>query len=275
MTTCSDVATADLDSDLDAYSRRAARSGGRKSPAELLGYTAAATGMAFAGGDAMASVMHMTTPQTFSVGSNSLKNFLFDVDGAGAPDFFFVLGHAFYTGGGTSYGSAFAELGFAAPGRALKGPTFLADLVAGALIGPTGSFGSGPFYSVSTYSGVTSSVRGSFSPSSTGLLGFRFTGATGVPGTQYGWAQIHVAARPGPGGSASLTISEWAFENCGDSIQAGQTSGVGSCDAVSTPAPSPATPLLALLGLGAMGIRRYRERREVGLKRLAESAAPA
>ncbi len=34
--------------------------------------------------------------------------------------------------------------------------------------------------------------------------------------------------------------------------------------------PAPATPLLALLGLGAMGVQGYRRRRDEGLKRLAE-----
>jgi hypothetical protein len=34
--------------------------------------------------------------------------------------------------------------------------------------------------------------------------------------------------------------------------------------------PTPATPLLTLLGLGALGVQAYRRRRQEGLKRLAE-----
>jgi hypothetical protein len=34
--------------------------------------------------------------------------------------------------------------------------------------------------------------------------------------------------------------------------------------------PAPPTPLLTLLGLGALGVQAYRRRREEGLKRLAD-----
>jgi hypothetical protein len=37
-----------------------------------------------------------------------------------------------------------------------------------------------------------------------------------------------------------------------------------------TDVPAPTTPLLTLLGLGAMGVAAYRRRRAEGLKRLAE-----
>ncbi|WP_200236480.1 MYXO-CTERM sorting domain-containing protein [Thiohalocapsa halophila] len=37
--------------------------------------------------------------------------------------------------------------------------------------------------------------------------------------------------------------------------------------------PNPTTPLLTLLGLGAMGVAAYRRRREEGLKRRAAESA--
>ena len=279
MNTRSDSETPELDSSLDAYARRAARTGSRKTPAELLGYTAAATGMAFAGGDAMAAVIHINAmPQNFSIGSSGFQAFDWDIDGAGGDDLQFRLNHFYtYSGGETSTtsGSVWAAVSGGLPGRALMSGGFPANLIFGQLIGAAGAFGIGTLYSISTFSGVPSSFVGNFSNTSSGYLGFRFTGSTGVPGTQYGWARIHLALFPGEDGGATLTISEWAFENCGDSITAGQTSGLGSCDPTGTPAPSPATPLLALLGLGAMGIRRYRERRHAALERLAGEPAPA
>ena len=56
-----------LDTQLDAYSRRAARRGTRKpSTSEVLGCTAAAGGLAFAGGDAMGAIVHKTDKVTVS-----------------------------------------------------------------------------------------------------------------------------------------------------------------------------------------------------------------
>ncbi len=88
---------------------------------------------------------------------------------------------------------------------------------------------------------------------------------------------FQVAAAPLPGTLAllgagllaglgrRLRIREWAYDNGGAPIAVGDT-GNG------TPMPTPATPLLTLLGLGAMGVTAYRRRREEGLKRLANEA---
>ncbi|WP_295887134.1 PEP-CTERM sorting domain-containing protein [uncultured Thiohalocapsa sp.] len=70
-----------------------------------------------------------------------------------------------------------------------------------------------------------------------------------------------------------LSVCEWAYEDTGGAINAGDrgTGAAVSCpSAIPAAAPAPATPLLTLLGLGAMGVQAYRRRREDGLKRLAD-----
>ena len=100
-------------------------------------------------------------------------------------------------------------------------------------------------------------------------MGFRFNGATGTAGTQYGWAKVKTENF---GGSDTqgvrLRILEWAYDNSGAAITVGD---VGPAPAV----PNPATPLLALLGLGVLGVQGYRRRRDEGLKRVADESNAA
>ena len=68
----------------------------------------------------------------------------------------------------------------------------------------------------------------------------------------YGWANVTLTNGNGFG---TFVINEWAYDDSGSSIQAGQTSAV----------PEPATYALGLgaLALGAAGLRRMRQRKRL------------
>ena len=86
-----------------------------------------------------------------------------------------------------------------------------------------------------------------------------FTSSTGFMGVQtrqgnFGWIQVHVSART-PGNPSSLTIIDYAYDDSGAHIRAGDT-GIR--------VPEPATAAMAGLGLlamGAAGVRRMRKRK--------------
>jgi hypothetical protein len=65
-----------------------------------------------------------------------------------------------------------------------------------------------------------------------------------------------------------LTLLDGAYDDEGDPIAVGATGDGGEV-------PVPATSLLTLLGLGALGVQRYRRRRDAGLARLAGEQAAA
>jgi hypothetical protein len=88
----------------------------------------------------------------------------------------------------------------------------------------------------------------------TGYAGFGF-GDNDLTGPIFAWARVRVDV---DATSAKITVFEWAYEDSGAPIRIADTGAV----------PAPATPLLTLLGLGAMGVAAYRRRREAGLKRL-------
>lgn len=73
----------------------------------------------------------------------------------------------------------------------------------------------------------------------TGFLGFTFNG-------NQGWMQLSLAA-DAAGAPVSATVVDWAYENSGGPIAAGAT-GI----------PEPGSAGLALLALGALGLRRRR-----------------
>ena len=112
------------------------------------------------------------------------------------------------------------------------------------------SKGRGFYYSVGLFYGASlSDVAGIISGVST-YIGFRFNPS----GTEvlYGWANVTLT----DGGSyGTFVINEWAYDDSGDPIQAGQTSAV----------PEPATYALGLgaLALGAAGLRRMRQRKRL------------
>jgi hypothetical protein len=76
--------------------------------------------------------------------------------------------------------------------------------------------------------------------------------------TQYGWVELSYAVTDtfGSNGTPTLTITEWAWEDNGAVLPAGDTT---------DPTPEPATAIttgLAALALGAEGLRRWRKARK-------------
>lgn len=254
-----------LDTQLDAYSRRATRRGTRKpSTSEVLGYTAAG-GLAFAGGDAMGAIVHKTDKLTVSfnaaTATDSVVGTGWDIDGGGAPD------AQLYAG---SVGGAFGRVGYGAgPGFYISGTIGGGPLAkvfsAGAPISGT------PYYLVPfAASGGTAGPAGGFL-NTAAYFGFRFFLDGGGPDPVLGWAKLRVDTASDPT-RVVLSVCEWAYEDTGGAINAGDrgTGAAVSCpSAFPAAAPAPATPLLTLLGLGAMGVAAYRRRREDALKRLA------
>ena len=127
----------------------------------------------------------------------------------------------------------------------LAGPRDLLGLAANESISNGRGFSSGVYnlfysaglsYVANITSGVSTYIGFQFKPSGTML---------------YGWANVTLTA----GGSfGSFVINEWAYDDSGSSIQAGQTSAV----------PEPATYALGLgaLALGAAGLRRWRKQKK-------------
>lgn len=79
------------------------------------------------------------------------------------------------------------------------------------------------------------------------FIGFRFDAG---PVRLYGWARINLVNNGG--GSASLTVAEWAYEDSGAAVRVGDTGSTPS-------APEPHS--LALLAMGAGGLAAWRRRR--------------
>lgn len=104
---------------------------------------------------------------------------------------------------------------------------------------------------VGTHNGIAISPNAkNFASGVDGFFGFRFTDAGGT-NEFYGWAELNLnTASPG-----TVTINRWAYNNvAGDSIKVGQTTD-------NNPVPEPGTLSLALLGLGAGGVRAWRCRK--------------
>ncbi|WP_058557228.1 PEP-CTERM sorting domain-containing protein [Thiohalocapsa sp. ML1] len=252
-----DTTAADaLDTQLSAYGQRAGRRRRKAGAAEVLGYTAAAGGLAFAGGDALGAIVHNTTGTAFAV-NDSISSPQLDLDGAGNADWGLFLGDVYFSG---SYFYAFASHSNAGPGSTVASGGAALKLSPGFVVGPTlasGGFSNG---GADWYINLIGSANGPFFNGTTGYLGLRFEGDTGTVATQYAWVKVSFAWQAPS--ALTMNILEWAYDNSGASIAVGDTG-------QPTDVPVPATPLLTLLGLGAVGLSAYRRRREAGLKRLA------
>jgi hypothetical protein len=100
---------------------------------------------------------------------------------------------------------------------------------------------------------TTGSVLGQFGAGHSGFAGFALQTTNGTK-TDYGWIQL-VFENGGNGLPASLIAKEWAIEEDGGSILAGQTADPSS-------APEPGTMALSILASGAAGLMALRRRRE-------------
>lgn len=270
-----------IEAELDDYSLRARRRPAKKTAAELIGYTAAAGGLAFAGGDAVGGVVFNNNAITSTVtaaGTGTLPDIkvLFDIDGAGGADV------SFRVGVGENIGFANRDYGFVRISSTLASAYLLAS---GATDGPAvalatsftlsgnGSTAPGGNYWYNTQNTVFRAVDGVSNANipfgSTGYIGLRFDGDTGTVGPQFAWLKVRAeydTTTPGSH-SVSFSILQAAYEDTGAPLH--------FTGAPTNNVPTPATPLLALLGMGAMGIQGYRRRRDAGLKRQADASAAA
>ena len=259
---------------LAGYTRRARPA--RRGAGEIVGYTAAAGGLAFAGGDAMGAIVHNTTAQTFSV-SDTYDIGYVDIDNDQNSDARLLLvasprNTSFFH----FYASFFYFKGFTGGAVLRDASNNALNLSKGAAVGKISSgskqFGAAllayQYFYVSSPSNSASLVseRANF-VNTTGYIGFRFFDAT--PDLKYGWMKLRVdfdAQTP----KATVTLYEWAYDDTGAAINVGDT-GDGGGNSVA----SPATPLLTLLGLGAMGLTHYRRRRSDGLQQMVAQTGVA
>lgn len=98
-----------------------------------------------------------------------------------------------------------------------------------------------------------------FMDGGSGFFGFRFKDVAGI---HYGWAELTITLNAD---STTAAISTWCYgSDVGESVM------VGSCVADQQPGdngdsgnvPTPPIPSLVLLGMGAMGVQRWRARRK-------------
>jgi hypothetical protein len=131
----------------------------------------------------------------------------------------------------------------------------VAKLTAGATIGPSSTLIGQP----AQFGFMNNATAGDWVPAGTGYMGIQFTEA-GVNGgnPMYGWVEISKATdgEPPRGGPTGITFVDWAYDNTGAAINAGQTV-----------VPEPSS--LALLAVGAIGLSMRRAK----LRRTESSAA--
>lgn len=238
------------------------------------GYAAAVgAGLAIAGG-ADASIIYSGVQniavavnpalQATALTLNNLANAGFDMDGGGV-DFTVLAGMAAQLGAGYTQ-AKYVGLGALQPagGAAfLSNGAHIANLAAGALIGPAGAFaGNSAGYAKMqvTPPGGGTIFQGAFANGTTGFVGIRLGSGN------YGWIRLRLddlglnqpfstLLSGSPIGNGTnyidkLTVIDWAYETSGGAIAAGAT-------ASAVPEPSS----LALLAAGAAGLAAFRRRK--------------
>lgn len=187
------------------------------------------------------AIIHYDTGNTFTVGSLGALAANWDIDANEASN-----GHEFsiFTNSSTS------ALHLLGPGNGAKLKLFAADKIHN--LATTQSIGATALFAVNNAaifsSGAFQARFDQFTLGQSGILGFTFN----PDGTQlYGWADVTFSV----GGTYGLaTVNEWAYDSTGSSILAGQTV------VAAVPEPATAATGLALLALGAAGLRRKRRK---------------
>lgn len=203
--------------------------------------------------------------QTVAIGSVPLKN------ASGGPisrSFFFadLRGHG--SGKDTRGVQHYSAFGLALIGganvRFLVQSNVVRELSAGALISGAGNaatvnkrngFVTGSLVlegrgSYRTAAARTGTVHGGW-PLTEGFAAFSFNGIGG--GTDYGWVRLKFTIG-NDNAVDSVTAIDWAYQNGGVAILAGDTGIYGT--------PEPSTSALMLLAAGAAGVRALRKRRQ-------------
>ncbi len=238
-----------------------------KSLGDYAGYAAAVgAGLALAGGADAAiiysGVQNLTVQKNPAVGGMLSAPVALFGGASNAIEFAGMLG-------GVQSVSHFKYLGGAGL-RAGGGAKFMgtggysgSNLAAGALIGPGGVFSANAVgrvkIAVNSSSSVAYGAVGKFLSSTTGFAGIRLGNG------DYGWIRLSLSelglnqpfsssfgpVQNGQGFPDKITVIDWAYDDSGAAIHAGDTT---------SPAPVPEPSTLALLAAGAAGLARLRRR---------------